>query len=146
MGSPSEVVGGVPRVMSGDTLMAIGEKQQLIPSSQQQPPPSSPVAIVGNDWVSGVEKVFQFFERRTPGSYTERTTGTLTWYWDDTIPDLGKQQVIGYASICWMLFVSVVCAPMRVVELVLHVFSLAIYWSIYGLDHYQVHRIRILRL
>lgn len=55
--------------------------------------PAIPFTLVGNDWISGVEKVFQFFERRTPGSYTERTTGTLTWYWDDALSDLGKQQV-----------------------------------------------------
>lgn len=51
-----------------------------------------PLSTVWNEWSPGVEKVMEFFQTRTPGSYTERTTGTLTWYWDDTLPDFGKQQ------------------------------------------------------
>ncbi|CEL96125.1 unnamed protein product [Vitrella brassicaformis CCMP3155] len=44
------------------------------------------------DWVSGVQEIFDSFQEHTPGSYTERTTVSLTWYWDDTLPDFGQQQ------------------------------------------------------
>lgn len=56
------------------------------------------VTNIVSDWSAGVKKIFDFFERRTPGSYTECTTGTLTWYWDDTLPDFGKQQVNGFTK------------------------------------------------
>lgn len=87
----TELTGGFAQQTSSDAIFSSnGERQS---PQQLQTPITYPIATVGSDWVSGVEKVFQFFERRTPGSYTERTTGTLTWYWDDAFPDLGRQQV-----------------------------------------------------
>jgi hypothetical protein len=81
----------------------------LFPScvgSMPEPPihaeQTNEIVQINADWCSGVEKVFDFFERRTPGSYTERTTGTVTWYWDDTLPDFGKQQVHTLLLLTWL--------------------------------------------
>jgi len=44
------------------------------------------------EWVIGVQEVFEYFQERTPGSYTERKEYSLMWYYDNTQADFGSAQ------------------------------------------------------
>lgn len=45
-----------------------------------------------DDWMGGVEGVFKYFQKRTPGSHTEKQECQYRWYWDNAQFDFGKAQ------------------------------------------------------
>lgn len=44
------------------------------------------------DWMDGVEAVFNYFVERTPGSNIEKQESLIRWYWEDTQTDFGSAQ------------------------------------------------------
>eukprot|EP00397_Hematodinium_sp_SG-2012_P012902 GEMP01013086.1.p1 GENE.GEMP01013086.1~~GEMP01013086.1.p1 ORF type:complete len:901 (+),score=156.68 GEMP01013086.1:87-2789(+) len=44
------------------------------------------------EWLIGVVEVFEYFQERTPGSYTDRQEYSLKWYYDNTQADFGSAQ------------------------------------------------------
>uniref|UniRef100_A0A0G4I9Q1 Uncharacterized protein n=1 Tax=Chromera velia CCMP2878 TaxID=1169474 RepID=A0A0G4I9Q1_9ALVE len=49
------------------------------------------IDVTQMEWRTSVAETFEYFMERTPGSYIEEASSSLTWYWDDTHPDFGRQ-------------------------------------------------------
>lgn len=68
------------------------------------------IANHGDDWKSEVEQVFEYFTERTPGSFIERKSASLTWHYRQCDPDFGSWQ----AKQCQFLLENTISGKMSV--------------------------------